>query len=244
MSYHWNWGILFSRVPTGETTYLGWLLAGLGLTVAVSASAWVLALAVGSVMGALRTVPNRRIRMVARAYVELFRNVPLLVQLFVWYFVFPELVPGGQTLKELSPGRQQFLASTWCLGLFTGARVCEQVRSGLDSLPPDLKNAGLALGLTASQTYRYVLGPMALRIVIPPLTSEFVNVFKNSAVCSTIGLLDLAAQGRQILDYTGQSYESFISVTLLYAALNAVILLSMRQLERRTRLAGHIGSDR
>ena len=82
-----------------------------------------------------------------------------------------------------------------------------------------------------------------LRIIVPPLTSEFVNVFKNSAVCSTIGLLDLAAQGRQLLDYTGQSYESFISVTVLYAAVNAVILLSMRQVERHTRLAGHIGSD-
>jgi glutamate/aspartate transport system permease protein len=243
MDRHWNWSILLSRVPTGETTYLGWLLAGLRLTVAVSASSWVLALAVGSVMGVLRTVRNPWLRGLAAAYVELFRNVPLLVQLFIWFFVFPEVVPGGHLLKALSPGRQQFLVSTLCLGLFTGARVCEQIRSGLNSLPADLKNASLALGLTASQTYRYVLGPIALRIVVPPLTSEFVNVFKNSAVCSTIGLLDLAAQGRQLLDYTGQSYESFISVTLLYAAVNGVILLVMRQVEGRTRLAGHIGND-
>jgi glutamate/aspartate transport system permease protein len=243
MNHHWNWSILFGRVPTGETTYLGWLLAGLRMTVAVSASAWVLALAVGTVMGALRTVRNRWLQRVSTAYVELFRNVPLLVQLFMWYFVLPEVSPGGHFIEQLSPGVQQFAASTLCLGLFTGARVCEQVRAGIDSLPADLRNASLALGLTTPQTYRYVLGPVALRIIVPPLTSEFVNVFKNSAVCSTIGVLDLAAEGRQLLDYTGQSYESFTSVTLLYAAVNAVILFAMRQVEIRTRLVGHIGSD-
>jgi glutamate/aspartate transport system permease protein len=242
VAYHWNWGIFLSSVPTGETTYLGWLLAGMRMTVALSLSAWVPALAVGFIMGVLRTVPSRWLRRIATAYVEVFRNVPLLAQLFIWYFVLPEILPGGHRFKHLSPGAQQFFAGMLCLALFTGARVCEQVRSGIHSLPGELKNASLALGLTLAQTYRLVLGPMALRLVVPPLTSEFLNVFKNSAVCSTIGLLELAAQGRQLLDYTGQAYESFIAVTLLYAAVNVAILLVMRQVERRARVPGYIGT--
>jgi glutamate/aspartate transport system permease protein len=231
-----------SSVPTGETTYLGWLLAGMRMTVALSLSAWLLALTVGSLMGVLRTVPSRWLALIATAYVEVFRNVPLLAQLFIWYFVLPEILPGGHRFKQLSPGAQQFFAGMLCLALFTGARVCEQVRSGINSLPSELKNASLALGLTLAQTYRFVLGPMALRLVVPPLTSEFLNVFKNSAVCSTIGLLELAAQGRQLLDYTGQAYESFIAVTVLYAVVNVAILLVMRQVERRARMPGYIGT--
>jgi glutamate/aspartate transport system permease protein len=242
MGHHWNWGIFFTPVPTGDTTYLGWLLSGLRVTVTLSLSAWVLALLVGSLMGVLRTVPIRWLSGTAAAYVEVFRNVPLLVQLFIAYFVLPEILPGGHRFKELSPGVQQFLASFVCLSLFTGARVCEQMRSGIQSLPPGLRNAALSLGLTLPRTYRHVLGPMALRVVVPPLTSEFLNIFKNSAVCSTIGLLELAAQGRQLLDYTGQAYESFIAVTALYAAINLITLLGMNQVEKRSRIPGLIGS--
>jgi glutamate/aspartate transport system permease protein len=242
MGHHWNWSIFFTPVPTGDTTYLGWLLSGLRVTVTLSLSAWALALLLGCVMGILRTVPIRWLSGTAAAYVEVFRNVPLLVQLFIAYFVLPEIIPGGDRFKELSPGAQQFLASFLCLALFTGARVCEQMRSGIQSLPPGLKNAGLSLGLTLPQAYRHVLGPLALRIVVPPLTSEFLNIFKNSAVCSTIGLLELAAQGRQLLDYTGQAYESFIAVTALYAAINLATLLCMNQVEKRSRVPGLIGT--
>ena len=244
MGHRWDWGVFLRLVPTGDATYLDWLLSGLGTTVALSLSAWMLALVVGCVMGILRTVPNPWLARLAGFYVEAFRNVPLLVQLFIWYFVLPEIVPGGHRLKEWPPARQQFFASTICLALFTGARVCEQMRAGLASLPRGLRSASLALGLTLPQAYRYVLAPMALRIVVPPLTSEFLNVFKNSAVCSTIGLLELAAQGRQLLDYTGQAYESFIAVTALYAAVNVVILLAMRQVERRARIPGYVGENR
>jgi glutamate/aspartate transport system permease protein len=244
MGHNWDWGVFLRLVPTGDATYLGWLLSGLWTTIALSLSSWVLALVVGCTMGVLRTVPRHWLARVAGAYVEIFRNVPLLVQLFLWYFVLPEILPGGRRLKHLAPTEQQFFASMLCLGLFTGARVCEQMRSGIQSLPPGLKNAGLALGLTLAQTYRYVLAPMALRVVLPPLTSEFLNVFKNSAVCSTIGLLELAAQGRQLLDYTGQAYESFLAVTALYAIVNLTVLLVMRELERRTRIPGYVGSPR
>ncbi|MFZ5509379.1 MAG: amino acid ABC transporter permease [Pseudomonadota bacterium] len=242
MNYSWNWGIFLAQVPTGETTYLGWLLSGLQMTVMLSLSAWVLALVLGSIVGVLRTVPSKWLAGFATAYVELFRNIPLLVQLFIWYFVLPEILPGGTAFKQINPVAQQFLASMVCLAFFTSARVAEQVRAGINSLPRGQKNAGLALGFTLPQTYRHVMVPMAFRIIVPPLTSEFLNIFKNSAVCSTIGLLELAAQGRQLVDYTAQAYESFIAVTVLYLLINVVVMVIMRQVERRTRVPGYIGA--
>ncbi|WP_153163198.1 amino acid ABC transporter permease [Zoogloea sp. 1C4] len=244
MSYNWNWSIFSSPVPTGETTYLGWMLAGLQTTVALSLSAWVIALLLGSLMGVLRTVPHKGLSRFAGAYVEVFRNIPLLVQLFIWYFVLPELLPfglGDAFKQKLNPVTQQFVAAMVCLAFFTSARVCEQVRSGIDALPRGQKNAGLALGFTLGQTYRHVLLPMAFRLIVPPLTSEFLNIFKNSAVCSTIGLLELAAQGRQLVDYTAQPYESFIAVTVLYLLINVVVMSLMRVVEARTRVPGYIG---
>ena len=234
--------IFFTPVPTGETTYLGWLLAGLRTTIALSLASWVLALALGTMLGIFRTVPNRPLRAFAGAYVEVFRNVPLLAQLFIWYFVVPEIVPGGHWFKSIDPFVQAFLTSMACLALFTAARVCEQVRAGIEALPRGQKSAGLALGLTLPQTYRFVLLPMAARLIVPPLTSEMVNIFKNSAVCSTIGLLELAAQGRQLVDYTAHAYESFFAVTVLYLLVNAVILVVMRAVESRTRVPGYLGS--
>jgi len=243
MGYHWNWQIFLSATPSGGDTYLGWMLAGLKMTVALSLAAWVLALLVGALMGVLRTVPSKALQRLAGAYVELFRNIPLLVQLFLWYFVLPELLPTawGNAYKQINPVLQQFLAAWICLGLFTSARVCEQVRAGIESLPPGQKNAGLALGLTLPQTYRHVMLPMAARLVVPPLTSEFLNIFKNSAVCSTIGLLELAAQGRQLVDYTAQPYESFIAVTLMYVLINVVVMTLMHHVETHTRVPGYIG---
>jgi glutamate/aspartate transport system permease protein len=128
-----------------------------------------------------------------------------------------------------------------CLGLFTSARVCEQVRSGINTLPRGQRAAGLAMGFTQWQTYRYVLLPVAYRVIVPPLTSEFLNIFKNSAVASTIGLLDLSAQARQLVDYTAQTYESFISVTIAYVMINLIVMALMRRVEARTRLPGYIG---
>ncbi len=244
MAYAWHWEIFLQPAASGETTYLGWVLAGFETTIVLSLLAWVMALLLGALMGVLRTVPNRYLSGLATAYVEFFRNVPLLVQLFSWYFVLPELLPPawGNAYKQLNPFLQQFLAAVICLGLFTGARVCEQVRSGIESLPRGQKNAGLALGLTLPQTYRHVMLPMAFRLILPPLTSEFLNTFKNSAVASTIGLLELAAQGRQLVDYTAQPYESFIAITVLYMIINIVVMTAMRWLELRVRVPGYIGS--
>jgi glutamate/aspartate transport system permease protein len=245
MGYQWNWAVFTQATAMGDgSTYLGWMLSGLKVTVALSLSAWLLALLVGSLMGVLRTVPVKWMSRLATTYVEVLRNIPLLVQLFIWYFIVPELLPTswGNAIKQLPPDVQQFGAAFICLGLFTSARVCEQLRAGIESLPIGQTRAALALGLSLPQTYRLVLLPMAFRLVVPPLTSEFLNIFKNSAVCSTIGLLELAAQGRQLVDYTAQPYESFIAVTLMYLLINVIVMGLMHLLERKVRVPGYLGS--
>jgi glutamate/aspartate transport system permease protein len=244
MSYQWNWGVFLQPAASGDVTYLDWMISGFQMTVVLSLAAWVLALLIGSLIGVLRTVPNRALSTLAATHVEVFRNVPLLVQLFIWYFVLPELLPQklGDAFKQANPVFQQLLSSIVCLGLFTSARVAEQVRAGIESLPKGQRNAGLAMGFTLPQTYRHVLLPQAFRLVVPPLTSEFLNIFKNSAVCSTIGLLELAAQGRQLVDYTAQPYESFIAVTLMYVLINVTVMYGMRRLERRVALPGYVGA--
>lgn len=244
MAYNWNWGVFLSKTPDGSATYLDWLLTGLQWTITLGLSSWIMALLLGSLLGVLRTVPNRWLSGIAAVYVEVFRNIPLLVQLFIWYFVMPELLPEklGTGIKQMNPLLQQFLAAFLCLGFFTAARVCEQVRSGIGSLARGQKNAGLAMGLTLGQTYRFVLLPMAFRIVVPPLTSEFLNIFKNSAVATTIGLIELSRQAQQLVDYTAQAYEAFIAVTVLYLLINVTVMFFMRWVEGRTRVPGYIGT--
>ena len=244
MAYQWQWAVFLQPTATGDDTYLGWMLAGLQMTVVLSLTAWLLALTAGTLVGVARTWPGRWPARLAAAYVECFRNVPLLVQLFLWYFVLPELLPEalGNAYKQSPPLLQQFLAAWLCLGLFTSARLAEQLRAGIQSLPRGQLQAALALGMSLPQAYRHVLLPMAFRLVVPPMTSELLNLFKNSCVCSTIGLLELAAQGRQLVDYTAQPYESFIAVTLAYLLINVLVMAGMRWLERRLRLPGYLGN--
>ncbi|CHH43771.1 glutamate/aspartate transporter permease GltJ [Salmonella enterica subsp. enterica serovar Typhi] len=223
MSIDWNWGIFLQEAPFGNTTYLGWLWSGFQVTVALSITAWIIAFLVGSIFGILRTVPNRFLSGLGTLYVELFRNVPLIVQFFTWYLVVPELLPEdlGMWFKaELDPNIQFFLSSMICLGLFTAARVCEQVRAAIQSLPRGQKNAALAMGLTLPQAYRYVLLPNAYRVIVPPMTSEMMK----------------------LLDYSAHAWESFTAITLAYVLINAVIMLVMSLVERKVRLPGNVGS--
>lgn len=244
MNYHWNWGVFLQPVAAGKGIYLEWVLTGLGWTLATGLSAWVIALALGVVIGVARTAPIAWLARLGHAWVELFRNVPLLVQMFLWYFVLPELLPRGlgEAMKQMPPPWASFVPAVLCLGFFTSARVAEQVRAGIQSLPRGQRQAGLAMGLTLPQTYRHVLLPMAFRIVVPPLTSEFLNVIKNSSVALTIGLLELTAQTRAITEYTFQSFEAFTAATVLYIAVTLVIVFAMRRVERRVQVPGFIAS--
>jgi His/Glu/Gln/Arg/opine family amino acid ABC transporter permease subunit len=241
MNYHWNWGIFLEQVKGGDETYLDWLFTGLGWTLAVALSAWVLALLLGSIMGTLRTAPRQGLAFFATTWVELFRNIPLLVQMFLWFFVVPELLPHDLSLwvKQDMPAKE-FFTAVICLGLFTSARVAEQVRAGIQSLPRGQSMAGLAIGFTLPQTYRYVILPMAFRIIIPPLTSEFMNIFKNSSVAFAIGVLELTFQARQMQEDSEQGIETYLAVTVLYFICAFIANRGMAVIEKRTRVPGYI----
>jgi glutamate/aspartate transport system permease protein len=239
VNYQWNWGILLQPSPEGHSSYLVMLFVGLGWTIATALAAWILALAIGSIVGVARTLPSKTAERLGYAYVELFRNVPLLVQLFLWFFVLPEVVPDawGRWLKQLPDA--PFYTAIFGLGFYTSARVAEQLRAGIESLPKGQRQAALAVGLTVGQSYRYVLMPMAFRIILPPLTSEFLNVIKNSSVALTIGLLELTSRARAMQEFSFQVFEAFTAATLIYLVLNLVVVAAMRKLEQGVAVPGY-----
>lgn len=240
MHYHWNWHVFWEDAPDGVSTYFDTLVQGLYWTISVALSAWIIALLLGAIVGTLRTTPLRWGARLASAYVELFRNIPLLVQMFLWFFVLPELLPEalGRWLKALP--NASFVTAVVCLGFFTSARVAEQVRAGINALPRGQRMAGTALGLTLPQTYRHVLLPQAFRIIIPPLTSEFLNIFKNSAVALVINVPELTSATHTMAENSYQVFEAFTAATLIYVVVNVSIIIAMRFLERRVRVPGLI----
>jgi len=234
MRYNWNWGILL------EDPYFGWLVTGIEWTLIVSAIAWIIAFSVGSLVGVARTVNSVPIRAVATAYVEFFRNIPLLVQMFIWFYVVPELLPDdlGRWMKRDMPF-PEVTSAILCLGTYTASRVAEQVRAGIESIPRGQTMAGLAMGLTLPQVYRYLLVPVGYRIIVPPLTSEFLTIFKNSSLALTIGVAEVLFQARQIENYTFQGFEAFTAATAIYVVVTLVVVFVMHRVEQRTRIPGY-----
>lgn len=219
-----------------DITYLNWLFSAWGWTVSVSLTALVVALVVGSLIGVIRTLPSSPwLARLGNAWVELFRNIPLLVQIFLWYFVLPALVP---PMKNFPP----FILVVLALGLFTSARIAEQVRAGIQALPKGQRFAGMALGLTTPQYYRYVLLPMAYRIIIPPLTSESMNIFKNSAVAFAVSIPELTQYALQVGEETARPIEVYLAVTVLYAISALVINRIFAWIEKRARVPGFVSS--
>jgi glutamate/aspartate transport system permease protein len=227
-------GCLAGFAKGGDQTYLNWLITAWGWTLSVAVLALVVALAVGSLMGILRTVPNKRLVLLGNAWTELFRNIPLLVQIFLWYHVIPAIFP---SLHEVP----SFVLVVFALGFFTSARISEQVKAGIQALPKGQRYAGLAMGLTLPQTYRYVLLPMAFRIVIPPLTSESMNIVKNSSVAFAVSIAELTMFAMQAGEETSRNVEMYLAVTTLYFisafAINRLALV----IEDRVRVPGMIG---
>jgi glutamate/aspartate transport system permease protein len=233
--YNWDWSVLITD------PYLGWIVSGFGWTISVAAVAWVIAFSLGSLIGILRTLENPFLRGIGTAYVEFFRNIPLLVQMFLWYFVVPELLPeeAGMWVKRGMP-QPEYWTAVACLGTYTASRVAEQVRAGINSIGEDQRNAARAMGLRPAQVYRYVLLPVGYRIIIPPLTTEFLTIFKNSSLALTIGVLELTARTRQIEEYTFQGFEAFTAATLLYILVTTIVMAFMRFLEGRIAIPGMI----
>ncbi|MBK7422068.1 MAG: amino acid ABC transporter permease [Propionivibrio sp.] len=221
----------------GDITYLQWMLSAWGWTISVSLLALVVAVVVGSLMGILRTTPSKTLILIGNAWTELFRNIPLLVQIFLWYHVIPSLFLPLQKVPS-------FLLVVLALGFFTSARIAEQVKAGIESLSKGQRYAGLAIGLTLPQTYRFVLLPMAFRIVIPPLTSESMNIIKNSSVAFAVSISELTMFAMQAQEETSRGIEIYLAVSLLYFvsafAVNRVALF----IENRVQVPGMIGGGK
>ena len=218
----------------GDITYLDWMLSAWGWTVSVSLLSLLLALLLGSLIGTLRTLPDRPLVVkLGTAWVELFRNIPLLVQLFLWYHVVPSMFPAMKAV----PG---FVLVVLALGFFTSARIAEQVRSGIETLPRGQRYAGMAMGFTTFQSYRYVLLPMAFLIIVPPLTSETMNIFKNSSVAFAVSVAELTMFAMQAQEETSRGIEVYLGVTTLYIISAFAINRLMAFIEKRARVPGFI----
>ena len=232
----WDWQVFLQDTGEGRS-YLQWLFSAWGWTLSVALCSLVVALVVGSLMGIFRTVPNKWLVRLGECWTELFRNVPLLVQFFLWYHVIPSIFLGLRAVPS-------FLLVVFALGFFTSARISEQVKAGIQALPKGQRYAGLAIGLTLPQTYRYVLLPMAFRIVIPPLTSESMNIVKNSSVAFAVSIAELTMFAMQAQEETSKGIEIYLAVTGLYFisafAINRLALV----IENRVQVPGMIGAGK
>jgi glutamate/aspartate transport system permease protein len=245
---NWDWQVFCKNTLDGEVlsgcfgsngdiTYLQWMLSAWGWTLSVAACALLVALSIGSLMGILRTLPDKRLVLLGDAWTELFRNIPLLVQIFLWYHVIPSIFT---PLRDVP----SFVLVVFGLGFFTSARISEQVKAGIQSLPSGQRAAGLAIGLTLPQTYRFVLLPMAFRIVIPPLTSEGINIVKNSSVAFAVSIAELTMFAMQAQEETSRGVEVYLAVTALYFVSAFAINRVMMVVEDRVRVPGTLGGAR
>ncbi len=232
----WDWQVFLNDDGSGRT-YLQWMMDAWGWTLTVAGSSWVVAVLIGVVMGTLRTLPDspwsHGLARLATAWVELFRNIPLLVQVFLWYFVVPKMFPAFQQVPSL-------VLVVFALGFFTSARIAEQVRAGIQALPKGQRYAGMALGLTTAQTYRYVILPMAFRIILPPLTSESMNLLKNSSVAFAVSIAELTMFAMQAQEETSRGVEVYLAVTALYALSAFAVNRVFAFIERRVAIPGFI----
>lgn len=229
----WDWTVFFND-DGGGRTYLEWMFQAWGWTLSVAAAAWVVAVVTGVLVGTVRTLPNSPLLVrLGNFWVELFRNIPILVQIFVWYFVLPKIFPALQQV----PG---FMLVVLALGFFTSARLAEQVRAGVQSLPRGQRYAAMAVGFTTFQSYRYVILPMAFRIIMPPLTSESMNLLKNSSVAFAVSIPELTMFAMQAQEETSRGIEIYLAVTGLYAASAFAVNRVFAFIEKKVQVPGFI----
>ena len=230
---NWDWQVLLHDTGGGET-YLHWMMSAWGWTCSVAVLSLIVALVVGSIIGILRTTPNPWFVGFGNAWTEFFRNIPLLVQIFIWYHVIPSIFLSLRAVPS-------FVLVVFAIGFFTSARISEQVRAGIQSLPKGQRYAGLAIGLTLPQTYRYVLLPMAYRIIIPPLTSESMNIIKNTSVAFAVSIAELTMFAMQAQEETSRGIEVYLAVTALYFVSAFAVNRVAHFIEGRVQVPGMIG---
>jgi glutamate/aspartate transport system permease protein len=234
-AYKFDWGVLW-RQPYGE-----WLLQGVWLTLQIGLLAWVIAMTLGVFFGTLRASTSRTLRFLGALYVEVFRNVPFLVQLFFWFYAGPMLFGKTLQFKINAVSGLNYYIAIFGLGLYTASRVAEHVRAGFASIGHGQYEAVLSTGMTRVQMYRYVIVPYALRLIIPPITTEFLTIFKNSAVAMTIGVAETTFMSYKIDEQTFHGLEATTGAMAIYLVLGMAVVKLMGAVEKRYRIPGLVG---
>ena len=224
LGYNWQWyrvpRYLFTRTDAGLIA--GPLLKGLMVTFRITGVSLVMAFAIGLVTVLMRLSSSFSARALARAYLELIRNTPLLIQLFLLYFVISPIVGIGA-----------FSSAVLALSLFEGAYISEIFRSGIESIAKGQWEAGLSSGLTVFEAYRFVILPQAVRRILPPLTSQAVSLIKDSALVSTIAIYDLTMQGQAIVAETFLVFEIWFTVAAIYLIITMSLSTIAHEMEKR-----------
>ncbi|WP_336294838.1 amino acid ABC transporter permease [Bartonella sp. CB169] len=220
--------------PGVSHTYLDTLLDGLKNTVILSVSSLILAVLFGIVIGTMRALPNTSmirflLRSIANIWVEIMRNIPLLVQVFLWYFVVPKVYPPAINFSPI-------LLIICALGFFTSARIAEQVRSGIEAIPSGQHYAAMAMGFTTYQIYRYIILPRAIRTIMPPLTSEAMSIVKNSSIAFAVSINELMQFQYQTIEEVSHVYENYLIVTILYILIALSIFIIMTIIEKMLKI--------
>ncbi len=228
IGYNWQWYRVpqyIYRVIDGELIW-GPLVRGLRVTVEISSVALVLSFVVGLIVAMMRLAGSRTTEVVARAYLEVVRNTPLLIQIYLFYFVLSPLL-----------GIDRYWTAVAALCLFEGAYVSEIIRGGVLGVPKGQWEAGASLGLSVFALYRRVVLPQALRLVLPPATSQAIALIKASSIVSVIAVFDLTTEGRNIIADTFMTFEIWLTVAAIYLAINLLLSAVVGWLERRLAIA-------
>lgn len=226
MAYHFD----FTQVVTGE--YGQWLVSGLVTTLKISGVSIVLSLVLGTLIAVMRLSKVRPLVWASATYTEFFRNTPLLVQIFFWYFgsysVLPQFVNEWLYRQDF-----EFACGVIALTVYTSAFIAEEIRSGIFSIPKNQLEASRACGLSFTQAMVYIILPQAFRVITPPLISQFLNLIKNSSLVMTIGVMDLTYMARQIEAHTFHGFEAFTVSTCMYLCISLVVSAGVTLYSRR-----------
>lgn len=214
--------------------YLAWLLQGLGATIALFVFSWIIAFVLGFSLLLLRMSPVNAIAWLPATYIELARNVPLLVQVMFWYFAMPLLLPDSLQ-QAINRGNSEFVLAGLALGCCLAAYFSESLRSGIRAITKTQFEASRALGFGFLQTMRYIIFPQALRATIPPLLNNTLLLFKNTSVAMAIGVHELMYQVRAIENDTFRTFEIFAIATLIYLAISILLMIAGELVERRAK---------
>jgi glutamate/aspartate transport system permease protein len=235
LAYKFDWSVLW-REPYGD-----WMLQGIWLTLQLGFLAWIIALSLGVFLGTMRAAPWKLLRLVSTIYVEVFRNVPFLVQLFFWFYAGPMIFGKTLQFKINAISGLNYYSAVVGLGLYTASRVAEHVRAGFASIGQGQYQAVLSTGMTQWQMYWHVMIPHALRLVIPPLTTEFLTIFKNSSVAMTIGVAETTFMSYKIDSDTFHGLEATTGAMFVYLVLGMVVVKTMSYFEKKFRIRGLVG---